>query len=50
MTSDNAELYELIGDLVIARAHAGDKECFRIFEIALKKTRSDNDSDIKSRK
>lgn len=35
---DNAELYEQIGDLVIGRAHAGDKDCLRIFELALRKT------------
>lgn len=35
---DNSELYERIGDLVIARAHAGDKDCLRIFELALHKT------------
>jgi hypothetical protein len=38
MSSDNVELYENIGDIVISRAHAGDKECFRIFELALQKT------------
>jgi hypothetical protein len=37
-SADNSELYERIGDLVIARAHAGDKDCLRIFELALRKT------------
>ena len=40
--TDNSELYEHIGDLVIQKAHAGDKDCLRIFEIALRKTEGQN--------
>ena len=29
-----AALYEKIGDIVIERAHAGDKECLSIYERA----------------
>jgi hypothetical protein len=31
---DYAALYEKIGDIVIERAHAGDKECLSIYERA----------------
>jgi hypothetical protein len=36
--TDNTELYEHIGDIVIQKAHSGDKDCLRIFELAMKKT------------
>ena len=42
--ADNAALYEALGDEIITRAHTGDEYALRIFELALKKTRSDNDN------
>lgn len=36
---DYAQLYESIGDIVIERAHAGDKECQSIYEHAYRKAR-----------
>jgi hypothetical protein len=40
VNTDNAELYENIGDIVIQKAHAGDKTCLRLFELAFRKTGS----------
>jgi hypothetical protein len=35
---DYASLYERIGDIVIERAHAGDKQCQEIYEHAWNRT------------
>jgi hypothetical protein len=52
MSSDNAALYENIGDIVIQKAHAGDKTCLRLFELALRKTelRDKNQNESKNEK
>jgi hypothetical protein len=36
---DNSQLYENIGDIVIERAHAGDRECENIYAQAWQKTK-----------
>lgn len=36
---DNADLYSYIGDIVIERAHAGDKMCEDIYTRAYRKTK-----------
>lgn len=36
---DYSELYEEIGNIVIERAHAGDKECEDIYARAWQRTR-----------
>lgn len=38
-TIDNADLYEEIGNIVIERAHAGDKECENIYARAWQRTK-----------
>lgn len=36
---DNSQLYENIGNIIIERAHAGDKECEDIYVCAWQKTK-----------